>query len=1099
MLPALPKLYGTIRAWQKDCEDIKGKKLEAGLPDVGDDGHLKVPETPSGMLWSALSSAGRYVGLVGEGEARNLAPLKKQLTQMYRATKGLCEQAGIATRGIAAVTDKDLSSLTVHSLKEKLDEMVYSPGGQLVRMHEYLDEMVQTVREGNPERIKREIDDLPQLLSESYKLFALHSSDARLFNQFIQFSASIQFWLEENRLELKAFNQLEGEVGNAFTLIKKHCDDYLELIREEMGIPSAPTPPSPRENPIKTPENLERACQLAWHHIVDPKHHGPQLNEEFQNITEALVTLTQNGEGPDTEALTAKAHELNRRLNQLMSTAGAGHPLRETIRPFSTVMDRLHSKLAEKRAEQFRALEQPIVEKVLEEEEPPLSLHSLPSLHNVSLQMSLRGEQLPERQRYEVHVAPNGDKFIPLEDDKLTYNHLCNEPRFAEKDFEYLRDGNYRIYTRSGYGPAFKHDLIMEKGTQKWKMHLSINREDLNKAFPIVKDWIMNPENRMYAAKVLDQENRESPDQMGKEFTLYLYEDDEYGNRDTAHWQAKLAELEECLTKAGIRPGPRPAPERHKFDRQIEGSQFLHYRNDSVRVEDDIDRTLYREHRDGLSGVRYFRNRWAHDDVIVLQRDFNRLPPDIRHNLLPNESQDFLAGVHLNRKPGEGIGDRRAPLSMQVEYGRSKPAKPKAIEPEKPAPVLPLSDLQRETFDPMLVEVRKHHPELTEDRLMTLLRDPKTGEYYGLDGWFPPTDSIIEYLTLEKERPGYFPDEDFHIARDSGIKFYYRDKMPEGAAYQDWVNDAVHLMVRGRETRQAMREWEPKLQHLMPESGNFKGYINSKVPGKNIPEDIPPELLNDYRNHVREELYLQFKAFGPDRVNDQTLNKILIDCCENLLGHFEPDYARQNSQYDKFRYQQFDWLDTRKHSYRGKDAMGFMAYSDPQADRDYVPSSGSGTETANKFRISVHPHDYEKAWPLVAEILHRNNCPFPVWKSTYPWSRSVGKAHERLNMGGQFTLYSLDHPDGNKLPRFQNGNIANALREIEEVLRRNNIRPGQLPHTDVYFGDPHPYVSYRYDMDKDRKYYEPSNLIGHKRRREYMDEPRYKEVGRLLA
>ncbi|KEQ17267.1 hypothetical protein [Endozoicomonas numazuensis] len=1090
MLPSLPKLYGTIRAWQKDCEKIEGKKLEAGLPDVGENGHLRMPEAPSGMLWSALSSAGRYVGLVVEGEARNLAPLKEHLTQMYRATKGLCEQAGISTRGIVAVTDDDLSTLTVQSLKEKMDGMVYSPGGQLVRMHEYLDEMVQTVREGNPESIKREIDDLPELLRESYKLFALHSTDTKLFNQFLQFSTSIQFWLEENRLELNAFNQLEGEVGNAFTVIKKHCNDYLQVIRQEMGIPSDPTPPPPIMNPIKTPENLEHACQLAWQHIVNPRHHGPQLNEEFQHITEALVNLTQNGDGPDTEDLTAKARELYRSLNRFMSTAGAGHPLRETIRPFSAVMNRLNSKLAERRVEQ-----------VIEEEEPLRSLHSLPSLNNTSLQMSLRGEQLPERQQYEVHIAPNGDKFIPLEDDKLTYNHLCNEPRFAEKDFEYLRDGSYRIYTRSAYGPAFKHDRIMEKGTQKWKMHLSIKREDMDKAFPIVKDWIMNPENRMYAAKVLDQENRESPDQMGKEFTLYLYEDDEYGNRDTLHWQEKLAELEECLTKAGIRPGPRPAPERHKFDRQIDGSQFLHYRNDFVRVEDDINHTWYREHRDELSGVRYFKNRWAHGDVIVLQQDFNQVPSNMRHNLLPQDSADFLAGVQLGRKPGLVVGEENMSWPQEIP-----PPKPKEVKksvphvPNKSAPLKPLSAGQKATFDTMLANVRKQHPQLTEERLLVMLRDPETGDYKGLDGWFPPTAAVIGYLTLEKEKPGFFPDEDFQAAyNELGVKFYYHDRMPEGAAYQDWINDAVHLVVRGRETRQAMSEWEPELQHLMPESGNFKSYIRSKVPGRRIPEDIPAELLNDYRNHVREELFLQFKAFGLDQVNELTLNNILIDCCENLLRHFEPNYSRENSQYNKFRYQQFNWLDPSKHSYRGKDAMGFFAYADPQADADYVPRSGSGTEYANKFRVSIHPHDYEKAWPLVAEVLHRNNCPFPAWKSTYPWSRSVGKEHERLNMGGQFTLYSLDHPDGNKLTRFQDRNIANTLREIEEVLRKNNIRPGQLPHTDVYFGDQHPYVSYRFDMDKDRKYYEPSHLIGHTRRREYMGEPRYQNVGRLLG
>ena len=365
---------------------------------------------------------------------------------------------------------------------------------------------------------------------------------------------------------------------------------------------------------------------------------------------------------------------------------------------------------------------------------------------------------------------------------------------------------------------------------------------------------------------------------------------------------------------------------------------------------------------------------------------------------------------------------------------------------------------------------------------------------------FLPRRRLLATLLWKRKGQAFSPDEDFQMAySELGVKFYYQDRMPEGAAYQDWIKDAVHLIVRGRETRQAMREWEPKLQDLMPESGNFKGYINSKVPGKHIPEDIPAELLNDYRNHLREELYLQFKAFGPDKVDEQTLNNIMIDCCENLLRHFEPDYARQNSQYDKYRFQQFEWLDAKKHSYRSRDAMGFISYVDPQAGAEYLPSHGSGTETANKFRISVHPHDYDKAWPLVAEVLHRNNCPFPIWKSTFPWTRSVGKDHERLNMGGQFTLYSLDHPKGNKLPRYQNENIARALKEIEEVLSKNKIRPGQQPHTDVYFGDQHPYVSYRFDMDKDRKYYEPSHLIGHKRRREYRGEPRYQSVGSLLG
>ena len=90
-------------------------------------------------------------------------------------------------------------------------------------------------------------------------------------------------------------------------------------------------------------------------------------------------------------------------------------------------------------------------------------------------------------------------------------------------------------------------------------------------------------------------------------------------------------------------------------------------------------------------------------------------------------------------------------------------------------------------------------------------------------------------------------------------------------------------------------------------------------------------------------------------------------------------------------------------------------------------------------------------------------------------------------------------PGAQALPRFQETNIARTLKEVEDVLRAQGIRPGQRPHSDAFFGPQHPWISYRFDKDRTRNRYEDARAVDHQRRREYKDEPCFQAVCKALG
>ena len=418
-----------------------------------------------------------------------------------------------------------------------------------------------------------------------------------------------------------------------------------------------------------------------------------------------------------------------------------------------------------------------------------------------------------------------------------------------------------------------------------------------------------------------------------------------------------------------------------------------------------------------------------------------------------------------------------------------------------PPPKRPLPPAQEPVFHRMLETIGRKLPEaaMTRERLLGLLRDPTTGTYDLLHPWFSAF-TIIHYLKLQHIRPDVFPDEDFPVAvKDPDISLYgyMLPPQPDSEAFQDWVTDSAVQMQACRAARHALKQWKPLLEPLMPEHSNFRRHLRSKVPHKNILAAIPADELSWYRETLEQELYRHLRIFGPDSMNEEVLACIFKDCCEELLQRCCEDYALKQSQHQKYKLQEFDWLDRKKHSYFYTPKMNFIAYYDVftfAAFRKDLEKSG------HKFRISLHPHDYEKAWPLVAEVLHGNTCPFLLWKSTYPWPNALTLGNRRFNNGGQFTLYCVDAAlTTQALPqRLREDMIAQTLIQIEGLLRKHSIRPGRQPSSDLPCGQGHPYISYRFDMDKTRQKYEAASEVTHQRRRDYMKEAYYQNVSQLL-
>ncbi len=108
-----------------------------------------------------------------------------------------------------------------------------------------------------------------------------------------------------------------------------------------------------------------------------------------------------------------------------------------------------------------------------------------------------------------------------------------------------------------------------------WKFRLSVAPQDVERAWNIVAETLMNDHGRSHIAKVAASSSIEklsdpAAGQRGKMITIYTNK-----NTDPAHYMRLCAYLEQQLSAAGIAPGLSV-----KGDRPVPGSSYLSYRND---------------------------------------------------------------------------------------------------------------------------------------------------------------------------------------------------------------------------------------------------------------------------------------------------------------------------------------------------------------------------------------------------------------------------------------------------------------------------------------------------------------------------------------
>jgi hypothetical protein len=129
------------------------------------------------------------------------------------------------------------------------------------------------------------------------------------------------------------------------------------------------------------------------------------------------------------------------------------------------------------------------------------------------------------------------------------------------------------------------------------------------------------------------------------------------------------------------------------------------------------------------------------------------------------------------------------------------------------------------------------------------------------------------------------------------------------------------------------------------------------------------------------------------------------------------------------------------------------------------------TQEGWKFHISVHPEDYERAWPIVAPILldaQYGMCAFKVFDLHFlddPSHHCVGK---------QFVFYVLN--DELDLPMESPEHIYLCLLLIEKILRAAKIRAGSSSAADLKIPGSR-YASMRHDLDLKRAYVSPAAAV----------------------
>ncbi|WP_286089071.1 hypothetical protein [Pseudomonas sp. MWU13-3659] len=109
------------------------------------------------------------------------------------------------------------------------------------------------------------------------------------------------------------------------------------------------------------------------------------------------------------------------------------------------------------------------------------------------------------------------------------------------------------------------------------------------------------------------------------------------------------------------------------------------------------------------------------------------------------------------------------------------------------------------------------------------------------------------------------------------------------------------------------------------------------------------------------------------------------------------------------------------------------------------------------------------AFDALAHLLYSADNPFSFWKVTnLDKAKKIGEKAVRLSEGGQITLYACTDDSKQEFSLDQLKGMADFLKKIEDVLQKNNIKPGKKPDSDVS-ADHWAYASYRQEHRSNRE------------------------------
>lgn len=126
----------------------------------------------------------------------------------------------------------------------------------------------------------------------------------------------------------------------------------------------------------------------------------------------------------------------------------------------------------------------------------------------------------------------------------------------------------------------------IEKEKVGWKLHISVNPQDIEKAWALIHPTLTKFEItgiKLVKPSTLEKD-ADRQKQTGKQFTIYQFMN---LNFDKQKWEEIIKQIEEKLQENGIRPGDMP-----KVNQAIQGSSYFSYRNDThpetkEYIEDD--------------------------------------------------------------------------------------------------------------------------------------------------------------------------------------------------------------------------------------------------------------------------------------------------------------------------------------------------------------------------------------------------------------------------------------------------------------------------------------------------------------------------------